>query len=114
MNDDVSPGTAQDARRADFVRRSLWFTAAVPLGTLATLLSDLFVNGSNIFVNVLPIALLIYPVVLSVLAWRYARHYARKAAWAWYALSILLVLLWLALIAGAVYLMQLGSAFSRP
>ena len=95
--------------RAGFVRLSLRLLAGFPLFALALL----FLPPNRWVETALALLLLSAPWVFAVLAWRFAGHYARAAAWAWYALSVLLALLGLALIAGAVYLMLLGSAFGK-
>ncbi len=95
--------------RAGFVRLSLRLLAGFPLLGLALA----FLPPNRWVETAMALLLLAAPWVFGVLAWRYARGYAHTAAWAWYALSALLVLLGLALIAGAIYLMLLGNAFSR-
>ena len=95
--------------RAAFVRLSLRLLAGFPLFALALL----FLPPNRWVETALALLMASAPWVFAVLAWRFARPYARAAAWAWYALSVLLALLGLALIAGAVYLMLLGSAFGK-
>jgi hypothetical protein len=97
------------AGRADFVRRSLWVVAGIPLLALLSI----FAPPNRLTETLLVLLALASPWVLAALAWRYGSRYARKAPWAWHLLSALLALLGLAIVAGAVYLVLLGSAFGR-
>jgi hypothetical protein len=95
--------------RAGFVRRSLWVLAGAPLLALLATLAFPPVLAETLLVALALAA----PWVLAALAWRYGSRYAARARWAWRALAVLLALLGLAVVAGAAYLMLLGSAFGR-
>ena len=98
------------ARRADFVRRSLWLLAGIPLLALASVLA----HAHPVTESLLALLALATPWVFSALAWRYGSRYALRARGAWRGLSVFFALLGLAVVAGAAYLWLLASAFSKP
>ena len=97
------------ARRADFVRRSLWVAGGVPVLALVAI----FFFPPRLTEDLLMLLVPAAPWLYAALAWRYGSRYAGKAPWAWRGLAVLLALLGLAIVAGAVYLMLLAQSYGR-